>query len=668
MIHYFIVESGTVLFYNLPFTPLFPPLQGLLSHWWLCLQDQIQKQVLAKAKKSESNKPTVLGNTASRSAEPHILQGIDSHIFSPRNVSKHIHDMQQRKPSMMMTETNTPTTLDDKNGQEHSTNMCLPSAAALIEEFYCLNEVAQEVSALGQREEEEDGCVKGGKEILEQPQARWISRSTESSCFGENDSAFSMSSNTSGELSIIGSVFNLPCDIDIELEEREEGGGRLLVPQEEGEREPLPSISPPHLSSSPVDSEDDGVSVNDEIYPLSEEQWSSPPPHPSPSLHPVAQWFTSSSDMRIYPHHMPIPQSQKGQPSVESLGDGDGVALAIVLHDLNICFRMFKGCDWPAAARNSTDSVNRPVLEPEYPKSKDDDISSDGNTTEKERVSQAELLDALIDNYKEVPPSPPEGNSRTNYEETKGVEAKSGRVTMSMIQVLLNNVSMRLDSYQQLEESSTCGETLLSHLAIAIRDVHVSDTLGSHRLRKTLGHWCDDSEHPRELHDKILTMQITTRTPSQRFLQCGKQLGDELRVKIRLLPLHLSFSQHTIDFLREFFTASLETEDNMEMGGGDETPVDPACISFFQSFDIGACKLLVDYIPRNIRIDALKSGSYLELLNLFPLEVVIYIYVYMYSHTIHGLSQNWQWLVAIRPFSFSNATIPDILTGSVSFA
>ncbi len=504
---------------------------------------------------------------------------------------------------------NTQNVLDDKKDQEHSTHVRM-SSSVLIEDFYCLNEVAEEAAALEQREEEDD------KESLEQPQARWLSHLTESSCYDENDSASSVSSHTSGELSMIGSIFNLPCDIDIELEEREEGGGPF-VPQEEGEQESLPPISSPQLSSSPVDSEDDD-SVDDGIYLLREQQGSSCPSSP---LRSVAQWFTPSSDMRIYPHHIPIPQAQEGQLSAEPIGDGDGVALAIILHDLNVCFRMFKGCDWPAAC-NNTDNVSHPVPEP--PKSKDDDDLSCIGVDEEERVSQAALLDVLIDNYKEVPP---EGNSKTassNYEQKNGVEKKSGRITMSMVQVLMQNVSMRLDSYQQLEESSTGGEALLSHLAIAIRDVHVSDTLASHRLRKTLGHWCDDSKHPRESYESMLTVQITIRTPSQRFLQCGKQLGDELRVKIRLLPLHLSFAQHTIDFLRAFFTASLETDNNMEMGCGGETSVDLACISFFQSFDVGPCKLLIDYIPRNIHIDTLKSGSYLELLNLFPLEVVIY--------------------------------------------
>ncbi len=600
--------------YTLLLTSLFPPLQGLLFHWWLCLQDQIQKQVLAKAKKKESSKPTILGNNSSRSAESHILQDIDSHTFSPGNVPKHINDRIQQQKSSTMTMKNTQNVLDDKKDQEHSTHVQL-SSSVLIEDFYCLNEVAEEATALEQREED-DGGVKDDKESLEQPQARWLSRSTESSCYNENDSASSMSSHTSGEMTMIGSIFNLPGDIDIELEEREEGGGPL-VPQEEGEQESLPPISSPQLSSSPVDSEDD-YSVDDGIYSLREQHGSSCPSSP---LRPVAQWFTSLSDMRIYPHHMPIPQAHQGQPSAEPIGAGDGVALAIILHDLNVCFRMFKGCDWPAAC-NNTDSVSHPAPEP--PKSKDGDNLSCVGVDEEERVCQAALLDALIDNYEGVPP---EGNSKTassNYEQKKGVEKKSGRITMSMVQVLLQNVSMRLDSYQQLEESSTGGEALLSHLAIAIRDVHVSDTLASHRLRKTLGHWCDDSKHPRESYESMLTVQITTRTPSQRFLQCGKQLGDELRVKIRLLPLHLSFAQHTIDFLRAFFTASLETEDNMEMGGGGETSVDPACISFFQSFDVGSCRLLIDYIPRTIHIDALKSGSYLELLNLFPLEVVIY--------------------------------------------
>ncbi len=548
------------------------------------------------------------------------------HAFSPRNILKYnIHDkIHEQQPTTTMTNPQEGV-LDGNVEQEHSVHVPL-SSSVVIEDFYCLNKVtdAEDTTALEQREDSTDGIM-NDKESLEQPQARWLPPSIEDSYHGEHDSASSssLSSQISGEISMLGSTFNLPCDIDIELEERE---GSPLIPLE-GEQVPLPPIIPSRLTSpSQVDSEEeDSISG---INSLMEQQLQEECCPSSPLHHPVAQWFTPSSDMRIYPHHVPIPQStQEGQPSAGPVEAGDGVALAIILHDLNVCFRMFKGCDWPALDKTSGASLAR-----KPPNSMDDNLSSFGGGTEGAEVSQAALLDALIDNYQEAPPLNRRSSSSSSKNTTTGgsnykqrrngdnVTRKSGRITMSMVQVLLQNVSMRLDSYQQLEENSS-GEALLSHLALAIRDVHVSDTLASHRLRRILGHWCDGSEHPRESHESMLTLQITTRTPSQRFLQCGKQLGDELRVRIRLLPLHLSFAQPMIDFLRDFFNASTEKEgdNNIEMGLG--TSVDPACISFFQSFDVGACKLLIDYIPRTIHIDELKSGSYLELLNLFPLEV-----------------------------------------------
>ncbi len=651
----------------------FPPLQGLLSHWWICLQDQIQKQVLAKATKDEStSKATTLGNSNNddnnNALQPeegsHLLQDIDAHMFSPRNVSEHIHDRMHRATT---TNHQHVGVLDDVQ-ENHSLHVPPLSSSVLIEDFYCLNEAAEEATV---KQREVGGDVVKDMESLDQPEARWLSPSTEEEASCDHDeqhdsasSSMSSSPATRDEISMLGSTFNLPCDIDIELEEREVGAAAApFVPQEGGQQEtPQSSISPSRLSSqvgSDSDFEDDDSIVRN--YSRWEKQ---EPCSPSSPLRPVAQWFTPSSDMRIYPHHMPIPQAQEGQPSAEPVNTADGVALSIILYDLNVSFRMFKGCDWPAAAHyTATDKAadSSPIV-CEPIECKDDDGLSRGTDRvvdeEEEEISQAELLDALIhNNYREAPPAPDRSSSRTNaallpsYSDQQRqhhrVEKTSGRITMSMVQVLLQSVNMRLDSYQQLEESPT-GEALLSHLALTIKDIHVSDTLASHRLRKTLGHWCDDSEHPRESYENILTLQITTRTPSQRFLQCGKQLGDELRVKIRLLPLHISFAQHTIDFLRDFFTASPETEeeDKAEMARRGKS-LDPACISFFQSFDVSACKLLIDYIPRTIQIDALKSGSYIELLNLFPLEVVIYVLTLLLSTIlIHGWL-NWWRLVAL---------------------
>jgi hypothetical protein len=94
-------------------------------------------------------------------------------------------------------------------------------------------------------------------------------------------------------------------------------------------------------------------------------------------------------------------------------------------------------------------------------------------------------------------------------------------------------------------------------------------------------------------------------------------------LKVRLLPLHLSFGQHTIDFLAAFAGAQQQQQQQQSgsakassSSGGSDVPQedvdqsdaasDGAGAIFFQSCDIGAVKLRIDYMSRLINVRALQ--------------------------------------------------------------
>ena len=100
--------------------------------------------------------------------------------------------------------------------------------------------------------------------------------------------------------------------------------------------------------------------------------------------------------------------------------------------------------------------------------------------------------------------------------------------------------------------------------------------------------------------------------PTKRLSADGKVMGDESRVVLQLLPIRVNLDQHALDFIRTFFkndeVSSTDFDKNDAMG------------TFFQVFDVKSCKLKVNYQPLGVDYNALKNGSYVELLNLFPLE------------------------------------------------
>ncbi|KAG5176762.1 ATG C terminal domain-containing protein [Tribonema minus] len=141
----------------------------------------------------------------------------------------------------------------------------------------------------------------------------------------------------------------------------------------------------------------------------------------------------------------------------------------------------------------------------------------------------------------------------------------------------------------------------------------------------------------------MVTLQLTARSPgTQATIIAAAQhppgspsaprtplvIGDEYMLRVRLLPLHLSFGQHTIDFLTAFApppppsnaAKACGSDQGGGSGGGDDQPDEMSL--FLQSCDIGPFKLRIDYQPRLINLRALQNGAYLELLNLFPLEGV----------------------------------------------
>ncbi len=313
-------------------------------------------------------------------------------------------------------------------------------------------------------------------------------------------------------------------------------------------------------------------------------------------------------DFRVYPHYVPIPTAAEatslpfltGDPllalghDLEKPPDGEAemggsehtdqkLQFQLAIHDLSVCWRLFKGRDWversageddrPShrgggeGSRHTRESTRVPsslgVAEGKARhherRREDADTSSTRHGVAKPR--KAELLDALVENYQDRRGRGDEaqvGRRASRQPKVKLLNLpresgssrsgrRTGRDTSCMLEVVLEHSSLRLDNFHPCSPPS-----MLSNLLFSIKDLHASDTLTSSRPRKTLHHWRDDRRHPREFQHKMVTVRMTTRSPSDHFCPEDAPLGDEIMLKVRLLPIHLSFGQHTVDFLRSF--------------------------------------------------------------------------------------------------------------------
>jgi hypothetical protein len=675
---------------------------ALLSNWWLIIQQQLEERVKQQQQRTESVPAHISGEddegclveaAAASTAPESILKGIDEDAFKPREPSS------DNPFRALLGGGSVHTDAQGKDGA--SSSAVVEKSALLIEDYYCLKgSPAPSVESSVQQE------VSGGPEVgPESPVARWLAPVVNSDDDDDDDGAAeshggpnapfdlglsmlsAVSDNGSAPWSdsgLGGSIFNLPRAIDIEMEDRfadKQGAQDCDSVLDNTELGAALGLLDEHSSalSVDVDAEDldrDDWDSNDEgAASLSSEEVdgsganSSPDFLQSPMLEDEgSRWYDPEESLVIFPHHMPIPKASISGKNISdelsqgATGHAQDVALTLVVHDLSICWRMFKGHDWVASAPQEPGScwsgfrTGQPVPQ-QHSSPQEPADGEDGN------ARRAALLSAILEDYDGTQGS----GSQPAFQSIRLMKLDGGsrhdepnRDTNTMIQVALQNVKMRMDCYVQpdaaelAEREPGTEAALLSNLALEIRDMYISDSLNGRRPRKTLGHWRNDAEHPRECHQSMFTMQLTSRNPSQRFLPGlgGGELGDEYMLKVRMLPLHLAFGQYTVDFLVEFFKVGNHDPDSAGAGasapdfsgeddgtgtGGNEgsasqefrgpspaaSPLVPASSAiFFQSCDIGPCKLRIDYVSRPINAKALQAGAYLELLNLFPLEGV----------------------------------------------
>lgn len=100
----------------------------------------------------------------------------------------------------------------------------------------------------------------------------------------------------------------------------------------------------------------------------------------------------------------------------------------------------------------------------------------------------------------------------------------------------------------------------------------------------------------------------------------NKLASDECQVRVELLPLRCNVDQRAIRFAQAFFGGGKgDKETSPDWARGMHLVPPP----LFQLFCVKRCKLKVDYNPEKIDVTALREGSYVELINLSPLDGMV---------------------------------------------
>jgi len=339
----------------------------------------------------------------------------------------------------------------------------------------------------------------------------------------------------------------------------------------------------------------------------------------------------SSNNVKIVPQHVPI----QALSDPLSTGDMDAAKFAgtdaappvdtrIIVKDCSVNLRFFDGFDWPE-------------LQEQKDKASKSNVSSEKNTADRKSKLLGELLQSDEDETESCRPSTSQQNSSSVQ---PSISRRIGpRQASKFFQLTGQKMKLRIDSFEESKD-----HRLASCMDLSLNDIFLAETISGDKPVKILGEWFNEAEHPRDTGDGILMMKMVSMHPVNQISADGKYMSDESRVTIELLPLRFFVYQTALRFIRDFFCgpsvdgdgdsdSDAQEQDSdkpsgeddnqsppIQDNGNDEILVSP---TFFQSFKMRPCKLKVDYRPENLDTAALRDGSYVELVNLLPLEEMV---------------------------------------------
>ncbi|KAJ3053878.1 autophagy- protein 2, partial [Rhizophlyctis rosea] len=148
-----------------------------------------------------------------------------------------------------------------------------------------------------------------------------------------------------------------------------------------------------------------------------------------------------------------------------------------------------------------------------------------------------------------------------------------------------------------------------SRLTVSVRDFEIIDNVKTSLWRKFLSHLRPDSGNaPRETESDMVRIELVNVRPDVKDVD-----NQELRLKVRLLPLRMYVDQDALTCLLRFFSFEAEGK---ETTIGSSKPDN----TFIQYAEFDTIALKVDYKPKHVDFANLKGGNLVEIMNFFHLD------------------------------------------------
>lgn len=231
------------------------------------------------------------------------------------------------------------------------------------------------------------------------------------------------------------------------------------------------------------------------------------------------------------------------------------------------------------------------------------------------------------------------GSDWSNFQKSKK-HSTSGRDATVCLEISLSGMQIQYDIYPD-------GGLCASRLSLTIQHFCMNDSSKNAPWKLVLGYY-QSKDHPRKSSSKAFKMDLESVRPDPLTPL------EEYRLRVAFLPMRLHLHQSQLNFLINFFggqstsinSSKSATQDMLEAGKeshkttslSGHTIVQEALLPFFQKFDIWPVLIRVDYIPSHVDLAALRSGKYVELVNLLPWKGVELQLKHVHSLGVYGWS------------------------------
>ncbi|ODO11399.1 hypothetical protein I350_00178 [Cryptococcus amylolentus CBS 6273] len=196
----------------------------------------------------------------------------------------------------------------------------------------------------------------------------------------------------------------------------------------------------------------------------------------------------------------------------------------------------------------------------------------------------------------------------------KKVKLKGKRLTRSkkpQIEITVSDIKADVDLYGP-------GEATSSRVHFTAKELEILDHIKTSTWKKFLTELKSDNRgNIRETDADMLRLELVGVR-----LQEGEE---ELRLRLKILPLRLHVDQDALDFLKRFFSfkaPSLASQQPPNPSPASPTNPSPHPSSgpYFQHVEIYPIQLKLDYKPKRVDYKALREGKTIELMNFFHFE------------------------------------------------